>query len=166
MPAVTVEDILVLPRVPEPGPAASAERPVRAVTTAPTGYEGEGFPVRRAFAGVDLKQLDPFVHMDQMGEVDYAPGEPKGDHQRRHAVDDGGGLLQQAPPAQAADPSFGTIGPRRAITIEGAYFAAWLHATLRLSGMAFFADYAYAAAQLVARVTGGFQLAFALLAAA
>jgi redox-sensitive bicupin YhaK (pirin superfamily) len=27
---------------------------------------------------VDLSQLDPFIHMDQMGEVDYAPGEPKG----------------------------------------------------------------------------------------
>jgi hypothetical protein len=27
---------------------------------------------------VDLSDLDPFVHMDQMGEVDYAPGEPKG----------------------------------------------------------------------------------------
>jgi quercetin 2,3-dioxygenase len=48
------------------------------VTTAPRGVEGEGFPVRRAFAGVDLADLDPFVHMDQMGEVDYAPGEPKG----------------------------------------------------------------------------------------
>jgi redox-sensitive bicupin YhaK (pirin superfamily) len=34
--------------------------------------------VRRAFAGVDLADLDPFVHMDQMGEVEYAPGEPKG----------------------------------------------------------------------------------------
>jgi redox-sensitive bicupin YhaK (pirin superfamily) len=40
--------------------------------------EGEGFPVRRAFAGVDLGDLDPFIHMDQMGEVDYAPGEPRG----------------------------------------------------------------------------------------
>ena len=48
------------------------------VTTAPAGFEGEGFPVRRAFAGVDPNHLDPFVHMDQMGEVDYAPGEPKG----------------------------------------------------------------------------------------
>src|SRR5207248_10091261 len=52
--------------------------PVRDVTTAPSGLEGEGFPVRRAFAGVDLVDLDPFVHMDQMGEVEYAPGEPKG----------------------------------------------------------------------------------------
>ncbi len=51
---------------------------VESVTTAPTGFEGEGFPVHRAFAGVPLSALDPFVHMDQMGEVDYAPGEPKG----------------------------------------------------------------------------------------
>jgi quercetin 2,3-dioxygenase len=77
MPAVTVDDILVLPRVAEPG-LATAERRVASVTTAPSGFEGEGFPVRRAFAGVDLAQLDPFVHMDQMGEVDYGPGEPKG----------------------------------------------------------------------------------------
>jgi len=77
MPAVTVEDILVLPRVAEPDITA-AERAVISVTSAPSGFEGEGFPVRRAFAGVDLKRLDPFVHMDQMGEVDYAPGEPKG----------------------------------------------------------------------------------------
>jgi redox-sensitive bicupin YhaK (pirin superfamily) len=25
-----------------------------------------------------MRDLDPFVHMDQMGEVEYAPGEPKG----------------------------------------------------------------------------------------
>ena len=47
------------------------------MTTAPQGYEGEGFPVRRAFAGVDQRALDPFIHMDQMGEVEYAPGEPR-----------------------------------------------------------------------------------------
>jgi redox-sensitive bicupin YhaK (pirin superfamily) len=57
---------------------ADTDRPVVSVTTAPSGFEGEGFPVRRAFAGVDLRVLDPFIHMDQMGEVDYAPGEPKG----------------------------------------------------------------------------------------
>ena len=77
MPAITVDDILVLPRIGEPD-VTQAERKVTSVTTAPSGYEGEGFPVRRAFAGVDLARLDPFVHMDQMGEVDYAPGEPKG----------------------------------------------------------------------------------------
>ena len=78
MPAVTVDDITILPRIPEPDPAIARQRPVRAVTTAPKGFEGEGFPVRRAFAGVDLADLDPFVHMDQMGEVEYAPGEAKG----------------------------------------------------------------------------------------
>jgi redox-sensitive bicupin YhaK (pirin superfamily) len=77
MPAVTVDDLTVLPRLAEPG-LGDTVRPVTSVTTAPKGFEGEGFPVRRAFAGVDLAQLDPFVHMDQMGEVEYAPGEPKG----------------------------------------------------------------------------------------
>ncbi len=78
MPAITVENITALPRVPATDPAASRLRRVRTVTTAPSGLEGEGFPVRRAFMGVDLAELDPFVHMDQMGEVEYAPGEPKG----------------------------------------------------------------------------------------
>ena len=78
MPAVTVGDILLLPRISEPDPAVGQDRPVLAINTAPSAYEGEGFPVRRAFAGVDMRALDPFIHMDQMGEVDYAPGEPKG----------------------------------------------------------------------------------------
>jgi hypothetical protein len=75
MPAVTVENILSLPKIAEP---EGTERSVLSLTDAPSGFEGEGFPVRRAFAGVDLALLDPFVHMDQMGEVNYAPGEPKG----------------------------------------------------------------------------------------
>ena len=78
MPAVTVDNPLTLPRIPEPDRATATERPVVSVTSAPSGFEGEGFPVRRAFAGVDLALLDPFIHMDQMGEVEYAPGEPKG----------------------------------------------------------------------------------------
>ena len=77
MPAVTVDDILALPKLAVVD-ANSTVRPARSVTTAPTGYEGEGFPVHRAFSGVPMADLDPFIHMDQMGEVDYAPGEPKG----------------------------------------------------------------------------------------
>src|SRR5947208_16029894 len=77
MPAITVDDVTTLDRVALPEDAATP-RPVRSVTTAPKGLEGEGFPVRRAFAGVDLALLDPFVHLDQMVEVNYAPGEPKG----------------------------------------------------------------------------------------
>ncbi|MFE2673318.1 pirin family protein [Streptomyces hygroscopicus] len=76
MPAVTVENPLTLPRV--AAPTEARQRPALTVTTAPSGLEGEGFPVRRAFAGVDYRHLDPFIMMDQMGEVEYAPGEPKG----------------------------------------------------------------------------------------
>jgi redox-sensitive bicupin YhaK (pirin superfamily) len=78
MPAVTVEDLSKLPQIADPDVEGSVERSLKSVTTAPTGFEGEGFPVRRAFAGLSLRELDPFVHMDQMGEVNYAPGEPKG----------------------------------------------------------------------------------------
>lgn len=75
MPAITA-DPMALPKL--AAPTEVTERPIRTVTTAPRGFEGEGFPVRRAFAGVPDALLDPFVHMDQMGEVNYSPGEPKG----------------------------------------------------------------------------------------
>ncbi len=76
MPAVTA-DTLTLPRLPMVTPDA-LNRSVRAITTAPQGFEGEGFPVRRAFAGISKAALDPFIMMDQMGEVDYGPYEPRG----------------------------------------------------------------------------------------
>ncbi len=75
MPAVTA-DTLTLPRLTPM--AETTARSVASVSTAPKGFEGEGFPVHRAFAGVPLEALDPFIHMDQMGEVEYAAGEPKG----------------------------------------------------------------------------------------
>lgn len=77
MPAITVADLGVLPRLATVHPDVP-RRPVRSLTTAPQGLEGEGFPVKRALAGVDLAELDPFVMMDEMGEVEYAPGEAKG----------------------------------------------------------------------------------------
>jgi hypothetical protein len=61
MPAISA-DTMVLPRIAAMDPTA-VDRPVLSVTTAPSDLEGEGFPVRRAFAGVDLAALDPFVHM-------------------------------------------------------------------------------------------------------
>ncbi len=79
MPAVTA-DPLTLTRVgvdiatkPE-----LRDRPVKRVTIAPSGHEGEGFPVRRAFYGATRAEVDPFIMMDQMGEVNYAPYEPRG----------------------------------------------------------------------------------------
>jgi flavin-dependent dehydrogenase len=44
---------------------------VRSITTAPGGLEGEGFPVKRAFAGADLRDLDPSTLWVAYG---YAPG--------------------------------------------------------------------------------------------
>ena len=75
MPAVTA-DTMALPRV-LANPLGKV-RQVKSITNAPQAYEGEGFPVRRAFAGISPRDLDPFIHMDQMGEVEYLPGEPKG----------------------------------------------------------------------------------------
>ena len=74
MPAVTA-DTLTLPRL---SPAVGHSRPVKSVTRGPQAHEGDGFPVTRAFAGISYQDLDPFIHMDQMGEVEYAPYEPRG----------------------------------------------------------------------------------------
>jgi redox-sensitive bicupin YhaK (pirin superfamily) len=76
MTAVTA-DTMTLPRV-SAAAVDARERPVLAVSTAPGGYEGEGFPVRRTMAGINPRHLDPFIMMDQMGEVEYQAGEPKG----------------------------------------------------------------------------------------
>ena len=75
MPAVTVRDITVLPRV--VADVNLRPRRVKSITTAPQGHEGEGFPVRRAFAGVDLADLDPFIHLDQMGCLLYTSPSPR-----------------------------------------------------------------------------------------
>jgi len=82
MPAVSA-DPLTLPRIAPPS-VTDTVRVVRSITTGPRGYEGEGFPVVRAFAGVSAAELDPFVHMDQMGEIDYQPGEPRGTNWHPH----------------------------------------------------------------------------------
>jgi redox-sensitive bicupin YhaK (pirin superfamily) len=82
MAAVTA-DTLALPRVTEAS-LGDTERPVLAVTQGPTGYEGEGFPVRRTLAGIAYRYLDPFIMMDQMGEVEYAAGEPRGTNWHPH----------------------------------------------------------------------------------
>ncbi len=77
MPAVTA-DSLTLPRVARPSEAETAWRPVSQVVTAHRQLEGEGFVVRRPFPGPQLALADPFLLLDQMGAVEYAPGEAKG----------------------------------------------------------------------------------------
>lgn len=57
MPAATDRDTTTLARVPAPAPGV-ARRRSRSVTTAPSGFGDECFPVGCAFAGVDLRDLD------------------------------------------------------------------------------------------------------------
>lgn len=82
MPALTPSDLTTLPRIPAP---AGRSRPVEQIVTAPSFLEGDGFLVHRPTAGLDLRLADPFLLLDQMGEVEYAPGEAKGasDHPHR-----------------------------------------------------------------------------------
>jgi len=83
MPAITPTDPTALSRISTPEDAVS--RPVEGVFDAPTFLEGEGFQVRRATAAFDLRLADPFLLLDHMGAVEYAPGEAKGapDHPHR-----------------------------------------------------------------------------------
>ncbi|MFI9403347.1 pirin family protein [Nocardia sp. NPDC052316] len=77
MPAITVPDLMILPRLPQPT-ETMRERPVRTVVSAPKQREGAGFEVRRPFPSVDLRTADPFILLDQMGPVAYEPHEAKG----------------------------------------------------------------------------------------
>ncbi len=85
MPAVKVDNPTTLPRIPMPDATGVRERAVLAVTQTPRMLEGAGFEVRRAFAGIDLRLADPFILLDHLGAVEYAPGEAKGapDHPHR-----------------------------------------------------------------------------------
>lgn len=77
MPAVTA-DPLTLPRLPEPHEPSIHWRGVRKIVQAGKFLEGEGFEVRRPFPGFNLSLADPFLLLDHMGAVEYAPGEAKG----------------------------------------------------------------------------------------
>src|SRR5438105_14789635 len=79
MPAITVDDTLVLPRIPRPDPATSKARPVAEVVTARRQVEGAGFTIRWPFPGdLTLVESDPFLLLDHLGPQVNAPGEAKG----------------------------------------------------------------------------------------
>ena len=84
MPAVTVADTLALPAIEITDPTVRFRRTQRVIDAIQT-YEGEGFPVRRPFPGLERAAADPFILLDQMGEVQYGVGEAKGapDHPHR-----------------------------------------------------------------------------------
>ena len=78
MPAITVDDTLVLPRVTRPDPATPA-RAVARVVTSQRAEEGGGFAVARPFPGaLALTDADPFLLLDHIGPLVNAPGEAKG----------------------------------------------------------------------------------------
>src|SRR6476660_2285926 len=79
MPAITVDDTLVLPRSPRPDPALSRPRPVAKVVTAQRATEGAGFSIRRPFPGeLSMAEADPFLLLDHLGPQINQPHEAKG----------------------------------------------------------------------------------------
>jgi hypothetical protein len=60
-------------------------RQVSAIVTAQRQREGGGFIVRRPFPSEGLRHADPFLLLDEMGPVEYGPGEAVGapDHPHR-----------------------------------------------------------------------------------
>jgi quercetin 2,3-dioxygenase len=79
MPAVTVDNLLVLPRVMLPAVSTSPDRPVARVVSAPAQVEGAGFTIHRPFPGpVTMAQADPFLLLDHMGPQLNGPHETVG----------------------------------------------------------------------------------------
>jgi len=62
-----------------------SQRRVAKVVTAHRQLEGGGFSVRRPFPTQGLDMVDPFLMLDEMGPVEYAPGKAVGapDHPHR-----------------------------------------------------------------------------------
>jgi redox-sensitive bicupin YhaK (pirin superfamily) len=79
MPAITVDNTLVLPRIPRPDAAASIPRSVTRVVTAHSQIEGGGFTIRRPFPGeLSMAEADPFLLLDHVGPQVNGPDEAKG----------------------------------------------------------------------------------------
>ena len=79
MPPVTVENTLVLARIPRPDLDSSRSRPVTRIVDAEAGSEGAGVPIRRAFPGaLSMAEADPFLLLDHAGPTMNGPGEAKG----------------------------------------------------------------------------------------
>lgn len=65
--------------------AMKAQREVSRLVFSHRQTEGGGFIVRRPFPAVGLSQVDPFLLVDELGPIDYAPGKAIGapDHPHR-----------------------------------------------------------------------------------
>ena len=76
MPAITA-DTLTLPRIAGPAHATPNGRSARS-PPAPAATRARASRWSAPSPGSVSAALDPFVHMDQMGEVEYQPGQPRG----------------------------------------------------------------------------------------
>jgi hypothetical protein len=79
VPAVTVDNPLVLPRVARPVAESGVIRPVRQVVMSHEQREGAGFRIWRPFPGeLPLAAADPFLLLDQAGPMVNGPKEAAG----------------------------------------------------------------------------------------
>jgi redox-sensitive bicupin YhaK (pirin superfamily) len=79
MPAITVDNTLVLPRIRRPDLTTSSPRPVARIIQAHAGTEGAGVPIRRVFPGqLAMSEADPFLLLDHAGPTMNGPGDTKG----------------------------------------------------------------------------------------
>ena len=79
MPAITVDDTLVLPRIPRPNLTVSVARPVTKIVPSHAAVEGAGVLIRRPFPGaLSMAEADPFLLLDHAGPTLNGPGETKG----------------------------------------------------------------------------------------
>lgn len=51
---------------------------VKSIIKAESTYEGDGFLVHRTVGSRNLRNLDPFLMLDEFGPINYKPGEAKG----------------------------------------------------------------------------------------
>ena len=58
--------------------ARPTPRPVRDLISAQRVMEGEGFEVRRAIPSAGVEAVGPFIFLDHLGPVEFAPGQAKG----------------------------------------------------------------------------------------
>src|SRR3954469_24644463 len=85
MPAVTVDNPLVLPRIARPDPTTTTPRPALHTAPAHHAIEGAGFEVWRPFpGGLSMHDTDPFLLLDQLGPVWYEPHAAKGAPWHQH----------------------------------------------------------------------------------
>jgi quercetin 2,3-dioxygenase len=58
--------------------SSATHRAATRVYTAPRASDGDGVDLRRAFPGPAVADLDPFLLLDEMGPVDFVPGDRRG----------------------------------------------------------------------------------------